>query len=340
MNIKTLYAYDDIKRDDCVISEWRVEIDLDDYIEISFGKLHYNLINELLILLNKNKSNYINIISIIESNNTRLTDFLNLCTKIPKGVKECLVIHLNNILILSKAIKDSITYYDYIESVIVPDVGDLEPLIEIQNDQNNLYLYRGFNNISSSSKIFEVINKDSDIITTPIFLSTTVIKTVAKRFLDRRAHEPVENKIMWKIVVPSDKLKIFNYIYFGQDINIDEYDDKIKKQERICGEFEFLLNIGAILKLKNKEIINDDYNDPITTNPRTQISYTLYTYEFQGWDNETVGTNIYNLKHMINDLIENFTTSSISPKPRKTKQLKSYSSTSPTSPTSAKRSKK
>lgn len=329
MSINTIYAYDDIKREDCVISEWRVEIDLDDYIEMSFGKLHYNLINELLILLNKNKGDYINIISIIQSNNTKLTDFLNLCSKIPKEVKECLIIHLNNILFLSKAIKDSITYYDYIESVIVPDVGDLAPLKEIQ--RNNLYLYRGFNNISSSSKIFEVINKDSDIITTPVFLSTTVIKTIAKRFLDRRVNEPVENKIMWKIVIPFDKLDIFNYIYFGQDVNIDEYDEKIEnEQQKICGEFEFLLNIGAILRLKNKEIIIDDYNDPIVTTTITQISYTLYTYEFEGWDEETSGTDIFNLKQMINTLIQNFTTSP------KSKSIVNES----TSPTSAKRSKK
>jgi hypothetical protein len=35
MSINTIYAYDDMKKEDCVISEWRHDTDLDDYMEIS-----------------------------------------------------------------------------------------------------------------------------------------------------------------------------------------------------------------------------------------------------------------------------------------------------------------
>jgi hypothetical protein len=326
MNINTIYAYDDMKSENCVISEWRQDTDLDDYMEMSFGKLHYNLINELLILLNKNKSNYEEIIDIIKNNNElKLNEFIKLCNKEKKDIKECLLIHLNNILFLSDVIRNSITFTNFIKDIIVSNLKNKKPLIEIQN--KDLYLYRGFNNNSSSSKIFDIIDKENRIIT-PVFLSTTIIKTVAKRFLDKRQETSIQNKIMWKIIVPYDRLNEFNYIYFGENINIDSYTNQ-------CGEFEFLLNIGAILQFQSKEeIIDDDYNDPVTRIPRTLISYTLYTYNFEGWNKETLGTDIFNLKQMINNLIENFTTSSKSPKTRKTKKIKS------SSPTSAKRSKK
>jgi hypothetical protein len=118
------------------------------------------------------------------------------------------------------------------------------------------------------------------IITTPTFLSTSLIPNVAKRFLNKDEYTPINKKIMWKIIVPYNKLCEFRYIYFGDRINIDKYE--IGQN----GEFEFLLNIGAfLLFIKEEKITNEFYSD-ISFPRGINISYTLYTYEFKGWNYE------------------------------------------------------
>jgi|694.fasta_scaffold00138_34 hypothetical protein len=282
-NIKNIYEYPELKTQECIISQWTAETDFDDYIDCTFGHLHYKLINELLLLINSH--NFFELSTIITQNNSKskflINQFTQMCGKYSKEISECISIHYANILILYDAINKQPTFIDYYGT---------RPQ-EIRG--KDLHLYRGFH--SKSDIFFNIIEKSiiiSDeldenengknkyIITTPTFLSTSIIPNVAKRFLNKDAYTSIDKKIMWKIIVPYNKLSEFRYIYFGDTINIDKY--KIGQN----GEFEFLLNIGALLFfIKEEKIINEYYQD-ISFPNGINISYTLYTYEFKGWNYE------------------------------------------------------
>ena len=278
--IKYIYEYPELKTQECIISQWTSETDFDDYIDCTFGNLHYKLINELLLLTNS--YNYFELITIItqKKNNSifLINQFTQMCKNYSKEISECISIHYANIIKLYYAINKQPTFIEYYD----------DHLQEI-NDKD-LHLYRGFH--SKSDIFFNIIEKSkiiSDeidengnnkyIITTPTFLSTSIIPNVAKRFLNKDAYTSIDKKIMWKIIVPYNKLCEFRYIYFGDTINIDKY--KIGQN----GEFEFLLNIGALLFFIKEEKINEYYQD-ISFPNGINISYTLYTYEFKGWNYE------------------------------------------------------
>jgi hypothetical protein len=280
-NIKNIYAYPELKTKECIISQWTAETDFDDYIDFTFGHLHYKLINELLLLINfYNFSELITIITQNKSNsNFLINQFTRMCGNYSKEIIECISIHFANILKLYDAINKQPTFIDYYGT---------HPQ-EING--KDLLLYRGFH--SKSDIFFNIIEKskiisneidetgnNKYIITTPTFLSTSIIPNVAKRFLNKDAYTPIDKKIMWKIIVPNNKLSEFRYIYFGDTINIDKY--KIGHN----GEFEFLLNIGAFLLFIKEEKITDEYYQDISFPNGINISYTLYTYEFKGWNYE------------------------------------------------------
>jgi len=51
-NIKLFYGVPYINQDP-ILKQWMSDTDFDDYVEDYFGGVHYKIINELLVLLNK-----------------------------------------------------------------------------------------------------------------------------------------------------------------------------------------------------------------------------------------------------------------------------------------------
>lgn len=172
-------------------------------------------------------------------------------------------IHLNNIIKLYKTLKK-------VPTIIRP---------------KDLYIYRGFN-YDRYKLLFKFINNDNikvnSLITTPTFLSTSVIKDVMFRFVSYNKN--YNKNILWKIIVPHKKLQIFNYVYLGDNVNL-----KTLNKNSLQKESEILLNIGAVLKcIKIKKIYH------------LNKIYKHYTYEFVEWN------DVYN-NYLINKIISKTT---------------------------------
>ena len=273
--IKVIRDYPEIKSDDSIIHQWTCETDFDDYIESTYGNIHYKLINELLLFINN--YDFYELLKIITQRKRKsdilMNQFTEMCRIFKKDIIDSLNIHFTNIIKLYHAINkipDFITYNNNFDFL-----------------GKDLHLYRGFK--SNNDKFFEYIENTKDIsddesgnkkniITTPIFLSTSLIINVAKRFVDKNIYTNSSKKIIWKIIVPYYKLREFKYTYLGNDIDIDTY------RPGDNGEFEFLLNIGALMQFKERKIIENEYYVDITVPDGMMISYTLETYEFVGWN--------------------------------------------------------
>ena len=263
--------------EDPIFKQWISDTDFDDYVEDYFGNLHYKIINELLVLLNNSK--YHEIIEIIAkkqtiTDNLVIREFLAICKDNSKNLSECLIIHFQNIVQLYYKIISIPSYtniINFLEPYKIQDVNE-----SIQN--KDLHLYRGFNGYSGN--FFKAIKKiDEKTIIIPTFLSTSIFMEIAKKFVNKKTNIDIGHKIIWKIIVPNELLNIFNYVYLGTDIDLTRSDNQIK-------ENEFLLNIGAILKfIKIEYKENDTYYNPITK-VIDIISYTIYTYVFEGWSKE------------------------------------------------------
>lgn len=131
----------------------------------------------------------------------------------------------------------------------------------------------------------------NDVIVTDKFLSTSVSKNSALRFMNTKNSE----SILMKINVPNRYFHIFPYVYFSTYIKLP-----YEKQE----EAEFLLNVGAILE-KKKVIhnVSDIVKYPIMNNlgnieMRSQeVSYTLVEYNFVGWDETKLDKLLHNIEY-------------------------------------------
>jgi len=103
-------------------------------------------------------------------------------------------------------------------------------------------IFRGFD-MSRYNLLFEQNDlknmKRGDVITTPTFLSTSVVRDSALRFAGDEGY-------FWEITVPVDKLQEFKYVYFGDDTDLSTLGPRTK-------EGEMLLNIGTQLKYLGPE---------------------------------------------------------------------------------------
>ena len=146
-----------------------------------------------------------------------------------------------------------------------------------------LIIYRGFTE-NRYNKLFNIpltkngknlmnIKKD-DIITIPTFLSTSILSNSALRFV-------TPDYYFWEIVIPTDKLHIFKYVYLGDYVNLDDLDN-------ILTESEILLNIGTQLKfVSEKKTINTIVVPTITGGTNIlEKPCIVQTFEFVGYDNE------------------------------------------------------
>lgn len=140
---------------------------------------------------------------------------------------------------------------------------------------NDIILYRGFNKTRYNDMIKDLNIKLDSTIITPTFLSTSVFENTAFRFA-------TDNYIVWKIIVPKNKLKVFNYTFLGDKIiDIDNLD---------LGEAEILLNIGAKLNcIDIEKKYKKTYLVPQFDGSEIEDSKVckLITFEFQGWESKS-----------------------------------------------------
>lgn len=281
------------------IKEWTSETDFDDYMEMQIDKyvpLHYKIMNELLILLQTNTDDnklsnceaFIELynaekINIEDDNHdpykdTLFIDFLKECFKNKKKIINCILPQIINIIKLQHNLS------------MTPTIDKVDLREDIS--KKSLILYRGFNFFSY--KFLNLIGNYgiNDTITTQMFLSTSVLKEISLQFLSNKPD--INDNIMWEIIVPPNKLSIFNYNYFGQDLNIST-DNIINIIDTNNFESEILLNLGAILKCINIKTV---YNYNFSYGPINIVnkSFRLYTFEFMGWNKKYIDELIDNLK--------------------------------------------
>jgi|688.fasta_scaffold380187_2 hypothetical protein len=277
--IKIFYENPSVRR--CkLLTQWINNTDIDDYYDCTYGYFDYKLINGLLYIINNFKYNQI--IEMIKTDNKKDRNELFILQYIHYGMKtisktynECLLIQLENIFKL----------YNLMVSSNYQSFTDFYKSKSYNLENKDLYLYRGFSGnvgifLDIMNSKFTTYNGSSKIITTPFFLSTSVVKYVAMRFINSR-DVSIEKKILWKIIVPNRFLNTFKYIYFDKGININNISNRYNFTEN-----ELLLNIGAKLKFISKITEENQeyfYNGRIIT-----ISYILYTFEFVGWSEKYI----------------------------------------------------
>jgi hypothetical protein len=204
--------------------------------------------------------------------------YMDVCKK-KIGYGDCLEPIISMIIELSNAITNT------------PTFAEIYP----KNLTNKtLTLYRGFQ-YDRYGGFFKLIDnpniKIGDTITTPVFLSTTLIQKVATLFTRSSVNEKdscSKRTIMWKITIPHHLLLHFQYTYLGNNININKIDWNKLNFNNIDGDFdkmfiskfetEILLNLGASLKCLSitKEKLDD--------NLLGKMKYTLYHFEFLGYN--------------------------------------------------------
>ena len=146
-----------------------------------------------------------------------------------------------------------------------------------------ILIYRGFTEhrynklfnipLTKNGKNLTNIQKN-DVITIPTFLSTSILSNSALRFV-------TPDYYFWEIVVPVDKLHIFKYVYLGDYVNLDDFDNQLK-------ESEILLNIGTQLKYVSEKKTTNTIVVPTATGETkiSEVSCIVQTFEFVGYDNE------------------------------------------------------
>jgi hypothetical protein len=146
------------------------------------------------------------------------------------------------------------------------------------NFTQDIILYRGFR-YTKLAKMYT-----GDVISTKMFMTTSMIKETALRFTDT---------IMWRIVIPKHKFPIFKYTNLShRDYNIEDYD-------LFDSEALILLNIGTILrKIASTPNYKVKYRYPKIDNTIgvTEKTCELVTYTFVGHGDVDINGIICNHK--------------------------------------------
>jgi hypothetical protein len=271
-----------------ILYSWKNNLDAQYYYTMNY-KLIIDFIILYKIYYNKEKCK-------IEYNKNDFTDniiplYMNACEK-KLGYGDCLEPNIKFIIDLSNAINKT------------PTFNEIYPK-SLKN--RTITLYRGFQ-YDRYGGFFKIINhsdiKVGSIITTPTFLSTTLIEKVATLFIRsdiNQVEDPDGKKtIMWKITVPNKLLLQFQYSYLGNDININKINwDKIEGMElndNFDTEFisnfetEILLNFGASLRCLS--IKKNIFNDKLLG----KMKYVLYHFEFLGYDKNYQNTFLNDIR--------------------------------------------
>lgn len=205
--------------------------------------------------------------------------YINACKK-KLTYNDCLLPIINMIVELSNAI------------INTPTFAEIYPK-SLKN--KSMTVYRGFQ-YDRYAGFFKLIDnpniKKEDIITTPVFLSTTLIQNVATFFTRSNVNEKEDSSrkrtIMWKITIPHHLLPQFHYTYLGNNININKINWNKLNLNKIDDNFdtlfiseyetEILLNFGASLRCLS--ITKEYFNN----NLFGKMKYTLYHFEFLGYN--------------------------------------------------------
>lgn len=251
------------------ISHWKNDMDFDDLISMfdNYGhQINYRIIVELLILLHTYHKDCIQFIN-QKDHFLIINQLQDQCTLQQKDCyKKAIINQLDNILNL---------YYNIIKVKTFHSIG--------YSENSYVMIYRGFNYIRYKPVINDIQTLNmGDVYVTNTFLSTSVLEKIAINFISN--DENIENNVLWSIRVNTEHLKELQYSYLGGNIsNIHNLEQIIDTNNY---ESEILLNLGAKLRLIKKYYVNDMtyIYKTIKINGK---NYTVYEFEFIGWDLHT-----------------------------------------------------
>lgn len=263
---------DKIKHDLCLnrsnlskydfVHQWTANNDIDDlydlYISPNNLPLDFTLINSLLHEAHKNNTSSPEIWEKHKEHLDKTRKYTNSAIKSMKSK------HIDNIDLLYNTIKEFPT---------------TEKQFNYKKSKRKMVLYRGF------AKPLYV--NTGDEITTHMFMSTSVSKDTALRFMSNT------NRVIWKINIAPEHFKDFPYVYF---------DSYIKLPHNKHTEAEFLLNVGCrmrcikINKSQTKKVRKYTLSKNDIVSSRENISYDMYEFDFLGWDTELINTLLHKLR--------------------------------------------
>jgi len=231
--------------------EWTLEYDLDDIAIIWRDKgqlpLFYRIINTFLLLIRFNA---------VRDNEFFDEDISDIFEK---------SFNKNRNVIIKRLLENIITLYTTI--ALFPFAS------KVKDDE--IILYHGISSPDSTLLQYIVKLQQNQVFELPIFMSTSILSSVACRFTDAA-------KILLRIRVDKNKLNKFHYAYFGSTISINKnYAFK---------ESEILLNLFT--KLKFIGITREEkiaFNVPQEQGPLLEKSdlFTIVHIDFIGTSPKT-----------------------------------------------------
>jgi len=281
--------------------EWTSEDNASDYFYLSgsqgYYRLNYNIITYLLInhqqllLNNFTKSELLDFIrdNIFYHPNNKVKEYEEYMKKNEINLNSFIRGQLKNIQILYNSLMTKLP--PCYSVIVIPHYS------KRRQNKEKLVLYRGFN-YPRYKKILRNIHLD-EVITTETFLSTSVQELIAIKYVFNY-DDDVHKHIIWKIIIDEDMFDIFNYTFLSDPFYIQ--DDLKTLFENSNIECEFLLNMGALLKCVDINVIYDfpgyyikGYNIP-------KKEYTEYTFKFIGWNHNYTDRINSNMSKYINYL--------------------------------------
>lgn len=261
-------------------NQWTMDDDVDEFVDILLedGKflINYKYINNLLL--------FIRFKEIYSKQSLEI-----LFNKIKVELKKYYLEYKSNIEYKIKDKKDFIKYsnqnYFILKIVetayLLYNTLNIFPTWKIKYGEKPFvipYLYHGLEMLELPLFSHILINlKINDIISWPLFMSTTFDKNVALRF----SNSVKTNKVLLKILIPYDCFDIIKYTYFGPWIEIQN------SVIQINSEIELLLNLGTKIKFLNK--IEKEYTYLVPQFMKQPIKKTeivdVYIFSFIGYTN-------------------------------------------------------
>jgi hypothetical protein len=266
------------------IYEWKSEDDPDDYFDLrssdGYSRLNYNLITYLLLnhqQLLLNNFTKPQLLEYIRDNtfyqpNEKINSYEEYMKENDIDIFRFILEQFKNIQILHNCLA---TKLPPLNAVIDT------PRLTRKRHREKLVLFRGFNYPRYKKMLDNTFI--GDVITTETFLSTTVQEVVAIKYAFNR-DKGADKQIVWKIIVDEDMFDIFNYTFIGDSFSI--YDDLQKLFDNSNIECEFLLNMGALLRCVDINVIYDFQGYYIKGYNIPKKEYTEYTYKFIGWNQD------------------------------------------------------
>lgn len=290
-------------------------INLESLEAVNF-KIIQNFLYEFIINFKNNKASK-------DKDNDNDNDYhYNICINYKELIKDDDKINNKLIKYLKKCTDEyDISYCFKIQFNIIQklynSINSLEPINNFIDDSNDMIiLYKGIN-----KHFFIIDNNDNNIIYAnnlnnliqdknyilPIFSSTSIIDLVSLSFIDS------DIKALFKIIINPELFDSIQYSYLGQSVDditnkdflkiyptynkkyAEEYakenDEENPYKNIINNEYEFILNIGCILKYIKSEQITKTYKQ-LRSYDAYEINhsenYTQYTFEVIQYDEKYV----------------------------------------------------